>query len=72
MFSKTVKQFDLLAKREAYVNYYTESNDKEERLRVLDLFNECRESVVNVIDEYKACQSMSYLEDEVLDNDELI
>ena len=72
VFSKTVKQFDLLAKREAYVNYYTESNDKEERLRVLDLFNECRESVVNVIDEYKACQSMSYLEDEVLDNDELI
>lgn len=72
VFSKIVKQFDLLAKREAYVNYYTESKDKEERLRVLDLFNECRESVVNVIDEYKACQSMSYLEDEILDNDELM
>ncbi|CCE82747.1 Piso0_002491 [Millerozyma farinosa CBS 7064] len=61
---KTVKQFDLLAKREAYLNFYTESNNREERARVMDVFQECKESVLNVIEEYKACQAMSYLEDQ--------
>ncbi|CUM62722.1 uncharacterized protein PRCAT00000278001 [Priceomyces carsonii] len=72
VFSKVVKQFDLLAKREAYINYYTDSNESEERLRVLDLFNDCKESVLHVIDEYKSCQDQSYLEDEILDDDELM
>lgn len=70
--SKVIKQFDLLAKREAYVNYYTESNDKEERARVLDLFNECRESVIHTIHEYRDCQDMAYLEDDSIINDDLM
>lgn len=69
MFSKIVKQYDLLAKRSAYINFYTESNDHAERAQVLDAFNECKESVLGVVDEYKASTSMSYLEDDFLDED---
>lgn len=72
VFTKVVKQFDLLAKREAYINYYTLSNDREERSRVLDVFNECRESVMLVIEEYNLCSSMNYLEDEILEDDDII
>lgn len=63
VFSRILKQYDLLAKREAYINYYTESNNAEERALVMDMFNECKESVLSVIEEYRGCQSMSYLED---------
>lgn len=70
VFSKIVKQYDLLAKRAAYINYYTESNDHEERLRVMEMFNECRESVVNVIEEYKSCTSLNYLEDGLLEDED--
>lgn len=70
VFSKIVKQYDLLAKRSAYINYYTESNNREEISRVLELFNECRESVINVIEEYKSSQTLRYLEDELLDGDD--
>lgn len=69
MFSKIIKQYDLLAKRAAYINFYTETNDPSEWMQVLDAFNECKESVLSVVDEYKACTSMSYLEDEILDED---
>jgi len=69
MFTKIVKQYDLLAKRSAYINFYTETNDPSERLQVLDSFNECKESVLSVIDEYKACGLMNYLEDDILDED---
>ncbi|KAK6461841.1 Tubulin/FtsZ family, GTPase domain-containing protein [Scheffersomyces coipomensis] len=72
VFSKILKQYDLLAKREAYINSYTESNDRQERLRVMDLFNECRESIANVIDEYKSCQLDNYLDDEILLEDEVM
>lgn len=67
VFSKILKQYDLLAKREAYINSYYQSNDKEEKLRVKDMFNECKEMVMGVIEEYKACQTTAYLEDEALD-----
>lgn len=69
MLAKIVKQYDLLAKRSAYINFYTETNDESERLQVMDTFNECKESVVSIIEEYKACTTMSYLEDEILDDD---
>lgn len=69
MFSKIVKQYDLLAKRSAYINFYTETNDPSERVQVLDSFNECKESVLSVVDEYKACGLMNYLEDDILDED---
>lgn len=69
VFSKILKQYDLLAKREAYINSYTELNDRDERARVMDMFGECRESVASVIDEYRACQSLNYLEDDILDED---
>lgn len=65
VFTKIVKQYDLLAKREAYINYYTSDNSTDERARVMDLFNECKESVVGVIDEYKACQQGNYLDDDM-------
>lgn len=66
MFSKIVKQYDLLAKRSAYLNFYTKTNDTSERLQVMDAFNECRETVLSVIDEYKASTTMGFLEDEIL------
>lgn len=69
MFSKIIKQYDLLAKRAAYINFYTETNDPGERMQVLDAFNECKESVLSVVDEYKASTSASYLEDDILDED---
>ncbi|ODV76987.1 gamma-tubulin [Suhomyces tanzawaensis NRRL Y-17324] len=72
VFTKILKQYDLLAKREAYINSYTESNDAQERARVMGLFNECRESVALVVEEYKACQSVNYLEDDILDEDEVM
>lgn len=72
VFSRILKQYDLLAKREAYINYYTESKDADERIRVLDMFNDCKESVLSVIEEYRNCQSMSYLEDDIIDEDAMI
>lgn len=67
VFTKILKQYDLLAKREAYINSYYQSNDKEERLRVKDMFNECKETVLLVVEEYKACQVDSFLDDDILD-----
>lgn len=67
VFSRILKQYDLLAKREAYINYYTESKDSDERMRVMDMFNDCKESVVGIIDEYRNCQTMNYLEDDIDD-----
>lgn len=72
VLSKILKQYDLLAKREAYINYYTESNDRQERARVIDMFNECKESIIGVIEEYKNSKTMKYLEDDILDNDEVM
>lgn len=69
MLSKIVKQYDLLAKRSAYINFYTETNDASERAQVLDAFNECKEGVLSVVDEYRACMSMSYLEDDIVDEE---
>lgn len=62
VLSKIVRQYDLLAKRSAYINFYTESNDAGEILRVLEEFGECREAVAHVIDEYQQCQHLEYLE----------
>lgn len=62
VLSKIVRQYDLLAKRSAYINFYTDSNDASEILRVLGEFGECREAVAHVIDEYHQCQHLEYLE----------
>lgn len=72
VFNKIVKQYDLLAKRAAYINYYTETNDNEERTRVLDIFNDCKDSVVGIIEEYKASQTLQYLDDEILDDEDIM
>ncbi|CAH6720929.1 tubulin gamma chain [[Candida] jaroonii] len=69
VLSKILKQYDLLAKREAYINYYTETNDSEERSKVMDMFNECKESVISVIEEYKNCRTIKYLEDDILEDE---
>lgn len=71
MFGKILKQYDQLAKREAYINSYTESNGREERSRIMEVFNECRESVTSVIDEYRACQNVNYLDDDI-DEDQIM
>lgn len=68
MFQKIVRQYELLAKRAAYINFYTETNDPSERSQVLDTFNECKELIQSVIDEYRSCPSLSYLDDENLDD----
>lgn len=71
VFGKILKQYDQLAKREAYINSYTESNGREERSRIMEVFNECRESVTSVIDEYRACQNVNYLDDDI-DEDQIM
>ncbi|WPK26927.1 hypothetical protein PUMCH_004295 [Australozyma saopauloensis] len=68
MFHKIVRQYELLAKRAAYINFYTETNDPAERAQVLDTFNDCKELILSVIDEYRSCTSLSYLDDEQLDD----
>ncbi|KAG2731657.1 hypothetical protein G9P44_005244 [Scheffersomyces stipitis] len=72
VFTKILKQYDLLAKREAYVNSYTGSKDRSEIAKVMEMFNECRESVASVIEEYRACQNVNYLEDEILGDDQVM
>lgn len=68
MFLKIVRQYELLAKRAAYINFYTETNDSSERAQVLDTFNDCKELIQTLIDEYSSCTSLSYLGDENLDD----
>lgn len=63
VLSKVLKQYDLLAKRKAYINYYTDDqNDPQLAAQMSDVFAECKEAVVSVIDEYRACQTLEYLE----------
>lgn len=69
LFEKILRQFDMLAKRKAYFNMYCEDNSAEEMNRVGGVFGECREAIVSVIDEYKACKSGSYLDDEEEDQE---
>ncbi|KAI5964956.1 TUB4 [Candida margitis] len=69
VFNKILRQYDLLVKRKAYLNTYTEDNSAEEMGRVVDMFSECKESVVRVIDEYSACKSINYLEDDDIEMD---
>ncbi|RLV91307.1 Tubulin gamma chain [Spathaspora sp. JA1] len=71
MFTKILKQYDMLANRKAYITGYTQDNSQEERERVMDMFRESREVVARVIDEYDRCKSKDYLEDEMMDIDEL-
>lgn len=68
VFQKIVSQFELLAKRAAYINFYTETNDPFERAQVLETFNECKEVITQVIEEYRSCSTLSYLDDEQLDD----
>lgn len=70
LFSKIVRQYDLLAKRSAYINLYTETRDPAERAQVLETFEECKQSVMSTIEEYKASTDMSYLADDFLDEDD--
>ena len=65
VLARIVKQYDLLAKREAYVNYYTSDNSAESRAAVMETFREAKDTVVSTIDEYKECQLESYLDDEL-------
>lgn len=67
MFSKILSQFDLLFRRGAYINNYYQSNDRDEEIRVKEVFEECKESVLRVIGEYKSCRTNEYLLDDVLD-----
>lgn len=67
VFTKILKQFDLLIKRKAYLNRYYSSVEEENE--VMEMFNESRESVKSIIDEYKACKEITYLDDD--DEDDL-
>lgn len=69
VFTKILKQYDQLAKREAYINGYVDENTPENRHNVMDMFNECKENVLSVIDEYKESMSAKYLDDEILESD---
>ncbi|RKP29059.1 tubulin-domain-containing protein [Metschnikowia bicuspidata] len=69
MFHKIVRQYELLAKRAAYINYYTDTNDPSERAQVLDTFNECKELIMRVLDEYRWSCTLEYLEIEQLDKE---
>lgn len=69
VFNRILRQYDLLVKRKAYLSTYTEDNSAEEMERVVDMFSECKESVVRVIDEYSACRSIDYLEDDDIEMD---
>ncbi|EGW35719.1 uncharacterized protein SPAPADRAFT_48687 [Spathaspora passalidarum NRRL Y-27907] len=71
MFSKILNQYDMLANRRAYITGYTQDNSEEERERVMDMFRDSREVVARVVDEYDRCKSKEYLEDEMMDIDEL-
>lgn len=71
VFSKVLDQYDRFFRRKAYVNKYFEDNSAAEQSRVMDMFSECREAVVEVIDEYEACKSALYLDD-AGDDDEMM
>lgn len=65
--SKILRQYDLLAKKKAFINSYFDTDSMvdraEEEERVLDNFNQCREQVLNVLDEYRSCQTIDYLDE---------
>lgn len=65
LLEKTCKQYDKIMKRTAFVGGY---KDGKLFQNGLDEFNESRESVQSVIDEYKNAESVSYLDDDD-DND---
>lgn len=69
MLGRIVQQYDLLAKRLAYINFYTKTNDPKERFEVLDMFNECRDAVVEVILEYKRSALETFEEEDAMDED---
>ncbi|KAI5958577.1 TUB4 [Candida theae] len=69
VFNRILRQYDLLVKRKAYLSTYTEDNSAEELERVVDMFSECKESVVRVIDEYSASRGVNYLEDDDVEMD---
>lgn len=62
VFTKILKQFDLLMKRKAYLNRYYSSLEEENE--VMELFSQSRESVKSVVDEYRACKERNYLDDD--------
>ncbi|KAI5965942.1 TUB4 [Candida pseudojiufengensis] len=61
-FSKILNQYDLLVKRKAYLNTYTENNSIEELDRIVDIFNQAKEDIVKVIQTYRDCSSIDYLD----------
>lgn len=69
LFEKTIRQYDLLAKRAAYINFYTASNDASERQEVLDAFEECKETVRQTVEEYKACTREGYPGEDLFDEE---
>ncbi|EMG46980.1 TUB4 Tubulin gamma chain [Candida maltosa Xu316] len=70
VFNKILRQYDLLIKRKAYVNRYY--NGLEEEQEVMDLFSESREAVKRVVDEYKKCKEVNYLDDDDDEEGDLI
>lgn len=69
MFEKISEQFDRLYKRKAYINNYLPVTISDEAYEVELMFQDSKESVLRVIDEYKACCKADYLLDDVLDED---
>ncbi|KAG7661755.1 TUB4 [[Candida] subhashii] len=62
VFTKLLDQYDRFFRRKAYVNKYVENNSAEEQSRIIDMFNEGREAVADVVQEYDACKRPSYLD----------
>lgn len=62
VFTKILKQYDLLIKRKAYLNRYYSSLEEENE--VMELFSQSREAVKSIVEEYKACKELNYLDDE--------
>ena len=60
MFKRTVDQYEKMRKRNAYIDQYT----REEGISKEDLFadfDQSREVVQGLIDEYVACESPDYI-----------
>ena len=58
LFMRTVKHFDTLFKKGAFISQYRDTKMFSENL---DEFKEAREDVVEMIEEYKACESADYI-----------
>ncbi|GME80532.1 unnamed protein product [[Candida] boidinii] len=69
LFNKILKDYDSFMKRGAYLNWY--QNKEYEKLNgdIMAEFSDSREIFHKVIQEYKNCESISYLDDDDEDED---